>query len=76
VHGLLRPGLSRRGRVLLAKPTTVFLDEATSALDEEAERRIYRLPRDADWRPTLVSIGHRSTLVDYHDETLDLKRAA
>jgi putative ATP-binding cassette transporter len=63
-------------RVLLAKPATVFLDEATSALDEESERNVYRLLRDADWRPTIVSIGHRSTLVNYHDETLDLKRAA
>jgi putative ATP-binding cassette transporter len=63
-------------RVLLAKPKTVFLDEATSALDEEAERNVYSLLRNAEWKPTIVSIGHRSTLVGYHDETLDLKRAA
>jgi vitamin B12/bleomycin/antimicrobial peptide transport system ATP-binding/permease protein len=63
-------------RVLLAKPETVFLDEATSALDEEAERKVYTLLRKAEWKPTIVSIGHRSTLADYHDETLDLKRAA
>jgi putative ATP-binding cassette transporter len=63
-------------RVLLARPETVFLDEATSALDEEAERNVYSLLRNAEWKPTIVSIGHRSTLVDYHDETLDLKRAA
>jgi putative ATP-binding cassette transporter len=60
----------------LAKPETVFLDEATSALDEEAERNVYMLLRNAEWKPTIVSIGHRSTLVGYHDETLDLKRAA
>jgi putative ATP-binding cassette transporter len=62
-------------RVLLARPETVFLDEATSALDEAGESMLYRLVRDATWRPTVVSVGHRSTLRDFHDRTFDLAGA-
>jgi putative ATP-binding cassette transporter len=63
-------------RILLAKPATIFLDEATSALDEPTERKLYRMLRDAAWKPTIVSIGHRSTLEAYHDRILELQRAA
>ena len=49
-------------RVLLVRPEIVFLDEATSALDEAAEASLYRLLRDAPWRPTIVSVGHHGTL--------------
>jgi len=63
-------------RVLLAKPGTVFLDEATSALDEDTERHLYGLLREAPWKPTILSIGHRSTLDRFHDTTFEMKRAA
>jgi putative ATP-binding cassette transporter len=63
-------------RVLLAKPRTVFLDEATSALDEDTERHVYELLRQAEWKPTILSIGHRSTLEQFHDGTFDMKTAA
>ncbi|HWG79185.1 MAG TPA: ABC transporter ATP-binding protein/permease [Stellaceae bacterium] len=63
-------------RVLLAKPQTIFLDEATSALDEEGEAELYRLLKEAPWRPTIVSVGHRSTLRAFHDSILPLVRAA
>lgn len=59
-------------RVLLAEPQTIFLDEATSALDEEGEAALYRLLREAPWRPTVVSVGHRSTLREFHDRVLAL----
>jgi len=49
-------------RVLLARPEVVFLDEATSALDEAAEMTLYRVLRDASWRPTIVSVGHHGSL--------------
>jgi len=62
-------------RVLLAEPAVIFLDEATSALDEAAEEEFYRMLREAPWRPTIVSVGHRSTLRAFHDSTLDLGRA-
>ena len=59
-------------RVFLARPEIVFLDEATSALDEAAEMSLYRLLRDAPWRPTIVSVGHHGTLHRFHDAIVDL----
>ena len=61
-------------RVLLMRPSIVFLDEATSALDEAGEAALYRLLRDADWKPTIVSVGHHSTLTRFHDSVVDLGR--
>jgi vitamin B12/bleomycin/antimicrobial peptide transport system ATP-binding/permease protein len=62
-------------RVLLARPEIVFLDEATSALDEAAEISLYRLLREAPWRPTIVSVGHHGTLRRFHDSVVDLARS-
>jgi putative ATP-binding cassette transporter len=59
-------------RILLAQPALVFLDEATSALDEQSEVHLYALLRTASWRPTVISIGHRSTLRQFHDKVLDI----
>jgi vitamin B12/bleomycin/antimicrobial peptide transport system ATP-binding/permease protein len=61
-------------RLLLIQPALVFLDEATSALDEKTEAVLYRMLRDASWRPAIVSVGHRSTLIQFHDRTLDLTK--
>ena len=59
-------------RVFLARPEIVFLDEATSALDEAAEMSLYRLLREAPWRPTIVSVGHNSSLQRFHDTVVNL----
>jgi len=59
-------------RILLSEPSLVFLDEATSALDERSEAQLYTLLRAAPWRPTIVSVGHRRTLRDFHDQILDI----
>jgi vitamin B12/bleomycin/antimicrobial peptide transport system ATP-binding/permease protein len=61
-------------RVLMARPEIVFLDEATSALDEAAEAQLYRLLREAEWRPTIVSVGHHGTLKRFHEAVVDLGR--
>jgi putative ATP-binding cassette transporter len=61
-------------RVLLARPEIVFLDEATSALDEAAEAALYRLLREAEWHPTIVSVGHHGTLRRFHEAVIDLAR--
>src|SRR5437868_1968510 len=61
-------------RILLVRPEIVFLDEATSALDEAAEASLYRLLREADWRPTIVSVGHHGTLRRFHEAIVDLGR--
>jgi vitamin B12/bleomycin/antimicrobial peptide transport system ATP-binding/permease protein len=59
-------------RILLLKPALLFLDEATSALDEASEAKLYGLLRAAPWRPTIISVGHRSTLRSFHDQVLDV----
>jgi putative ATP-binding cassette transporter len=62
-------------RALLAKPDWLFLDEATAALDEPTEAAIYKVIKEKLPQTTVVSIGHRSTLLGYHDRRIDLKRA-
>lgn len=57
---------------LLAKPDWLFLDEATSALDESLEKEIYEMLRRELPDVTIVSIGHRSTLIDLHDSQIDM----
>ena len=56
------------------RPDVVFLDEATSALDEAAESALYRLLREAEWGPTVVSVGHHGTLRRFHETVIDLGR--
>jgi putative ATP-binding cassette transporter len=58
-------------RLFLKKPAIAFLDEATSALDEENERFLYEKLRAS--RIAFVSVGHRSTLKEFHDTLLLLK---
>lgn len=58
-------------RVLLRCPDYVFLDEATSALDVGSEKRVYRLLREAGI--TAISVGHRDTLLAYHQQQLHLE---
>jgi putative ATP-binding cassette transporter len=59
-------------RALLDKPDWLFLDEATSALDEKLEGEIYRMLREEMPNATIVSIGHRSTLIELHDARVDM----
>jgi putative ATP-binding cassette transporter len=61
-------------RVMLVRPEIVFLDEATSALEESAEASLYRMLREADWHPTIVSVGHHGTLRRFHETIVDLGR--
>ncbi len=74
----LSPGEQQRfafARIFLIQPALLFLDEATSALDERSEAQLYGLLRAASWRPTIVSIGHRSTLRGFHDQVLGIATA-
>lgn len=57
-------------RILLSQPKYVILDEATSALDVTNERRLYELLQSQDI--TYISVGHRPSLIDYHQTVLDL----
>jgi putative ATP-binding cassette transporter len=54
-------------RAILARPDWLFLDEATASLDEPLEAEIYAAIRDALPQTTIVSIGHRTSLVAMHD---------
>jgi putative ATP-binding cassette transporter len=63
-------------RVLLAQPATIFLDEATASLDEAGQEMLYRILRDLPWKPTIISVGHRSTLRQFHDQVFDLAPVA
>ena len=47
--------------------------EATSALDEELEAEIYRMLSDVLPNTTIVSIGHRSTLIALHRRHIEME---
>jgi putative ATP-binding cassette transporter len=60
-------------RALLQKPDWLFLDEATSALDEASEAALYRLLLARLPEAAIVSIGHRSSLVQFHGRFFELQ---
>ena len=59
-------------RVLLSRPQVVFLDEASSAMDESLEYSMYQLLRESLPDAILVSVGHRSSLLEFHHQELQL----
>ena len=60
-------------RALLQKPDWLFLDEATAALDEASEAALYRLLLARLPDAAIVSIGHRSSLVQFHGRFFELQ---
>uniref|UniRef100_G3P7W8 ATP-binding cassette, sub-family D (ALD), member 4 n=1 Tax=Gasterosteus aculeatus aculeatus TaxID=481459 RepID=G3P7W8_GASAC len=72
-YDVLSPGEMQRlcfARLFYLQPKYAVLDEATSALTEEAEAQLYSTCKQLGM--TLVSLGHRSSLVKYHDVQLKL----
>jgi len=61
-------------RAILQAPDFLFLDEATASLDEQSEAALYRLLQERLPHATVVSIGHRSTLIAFHRRWLTLER--
>lgn len=61
-------------RLLLHAPSWVFLDEATSALDEVSQRRVMSIFDRELSGTTVLSIGHRPGLEDFHTRLLHLVR--
>lgn len=61
-------------RVLLHKPSWVFMDEATSALDDKCQDSMLSLFWDELVDASVVSIGHRPGLEDFHTRTIHLHR--
>ncbi|VFU11036.1 ABC transporter related [Methylocella tundrae] len=60
-------------RALLAKPDWLFLDEATASMDETLEARIYEILFEHLPATTIISIGHRSSLIDMHDRHIEMR---
>lgn len=57
-------------RLFLTKPTFAVLDESTSALDVGNEADLYRQLRRSN--AAFVSVGHRPSLINFHDTVLVL----
>ena len=58
-------------RILVHRPPYAVLDEATSGLDVANEERLYGLLKAAGI--TYISVGHRSSLLQYHNTALELQ---
>jgi vitamin B12/bleomycin/antimicrobial peptide transport system ATP-binding/permease protein len=61
-------------RALVFRPDWLFMDEATASLDEPAEAAIYGALKERLPGATMVSIGHRPTLRQWHEHRLELQR--
>ena len=74
-QAILSPGELQRVafiRILLTKPEVVFLDETTSALDETTEHLLYQTIKERLPEMIILSVGHRSTLQQFHNKQLKL----
>lgn len=63
-------------RLLLHQPKWVFLDEATGALDIENQARVMSIFENELQTATIISIGHRPSLEEFHGRVLQLVPAA
>lgn len=57
-------------RLLLAEPRYAIVDEASSALDDANEEHVYQKLQASG--TTYISVGHRKSLLKYHDRVLYL----
>nr|WP_264042118.1 ABC transporter ATP-binding protein/permease [Mycolicibacterium hodleri] len=72
---VLSPGEQQRlafARILLTAPKVVFLDEATSGVDEGLEFALYSLLRNELPDLIVISVGHRRSVEQHHQRTLEL----
>jgi putative ATP-binding cassette transporter len=61
-------------RVLLHRPDVIVLDEATAALDPKSQDDLMRLLSEEMEGLTIVSVGHRPELEQFHSRKLTLER--
>jgi len=60
-------------RLLLQKPDIIVMDEATSALDEDSQDSLLSMINDELAGSTVISVGHRPGIEDYHSRQLHLE---
>ena len=63
-------------RVLIHRPDILVLDEATSALHVRGQAELMRLISERLPGLTLISVGHRPELVEFHDRKLTMESAS
>lgn len=61
-------------RALLHRPDIIVLDEATSALDPESQDALMKVLSEEMEGLTIVSVGHRPELEQFHSRKLTLER--
>jgi len=61
-------------RILLHDPDIIVLDEATSALDPDSQDKLMKLLTEELKATTIVSVGHRPELEQFHDRKITLER--
>jgi putative ATP-binding cassette transporter len=61
-------------RVLLHRPDIIVLDEATAALDAKSQDKLMQLLSDELEGLTIISVGHRPELEQFHSRKLVLER--
>jgi vitamin B12/bleomycin/antimicrobial peptide transport system ATP-binding/permease protein len=60
-------------RLLIHAPDIVVMDEATSALDKASQQMLMRLVEKKLPKTTVVSVGHREELEEFHDRKIVLE---
>ena len=73
-YDVLSPGEMQRIafiRLFYHRPQLAFLDEATSAISVDMEEILYK--EALKLGITLISVGHRDTLKQYHDFVLRIE---
>jgi putative ATP-binding cassette transporter len=61
-------------RILLHRPDIIVLDEATSALDPQSQDKLMKLLTEELRATTIVSVGHRPELEQFHSRRIWLVR--
>jgi putative ATP-binding cassette transporter len=61
-------------RILLHQPDIIVLDEATSALDPDSQDKLMKLLTEELKATTIVSVGHRPELEQFHSRKITLER--
>lgn len=61
-------------RLVIQRPDIIIMDEATSALDEDSQNALLGLFEAELAHATVISVGHRPGLEDFHDRKITLEK--